>query len=168
VTEDPQRIDLRPSWRVFVSGVVSTILLLVTSIAAGRIAVIATVLLLLGLIIGAFTVFDTPYRTILDSTGVRRCCLGRKHHTQWEHVDIIDRSLALTQARNRDDSGNSSGRRPGGLSVGVRRRKYMLTDVAEADAQYNALAAAVAVWCPDVIFRASPPSRTTDTRRDRP
>ncbi len=171
MTDGPAPIELRPSWRVFVSGGLSTNLLVVVPAAAmlvvGRLAIVALVLVLLGVTIGAFTVFDTPQRTVIDHTGVLRRCPGRIHHIPWSRVDSIGRALALTQARRRDDQGNAGGRRPGGLTANVGKRRYMLTDVAETDAQHEALAAALAIWCPEVLFRAAPPAKSVDTRRDR-
>ena len=162
MTDAPAAVMLTSSWRIYLTGIVSPLIVIgiaaAGTVVAGGLAVVPVILFVLGILIAAVSLLDTPRTTTIDADGIRRKCMLRTHHLAWHDVDAIARGPALTKARGRDANGNASAtRQPGGLTAAAGRRRHLLADVAEDPYEFELLQRGMKTWCPDVFLRANPP-----------
>lgn len=160
---EPAPVTLSSSWRVYMAGIVSPVVLFavatVGTVIADRLAVVPVILYVLGALIAMVSLFDTPRQTVLDAAGIHRRCLLRTHDIEWTTVDAIARAPALSRSRARDQGGNASERRvQGGLTAAVGRRRHLLADTAESSHDFDLLRRSLPTWAPDVFLRATPPN----------
>lgn len=132
---DTGSITLHSSWRgITLSMVGALAVFLVGSIAVGAngFTPIPTVILVLGTVMVCAVVFDYPVASTFGRDDVVRRAMLRTHRIRWDRVD------QLTRARPSLTSGLRQ-LKPGGLTAKVGRRRYLLVDQCESEAEFDEL-----------------------------
>lgn len=162
---EPRSLTLYSSWRGLLGGIITPALLIgfaaVSMVVAGRIAIVAMVVLALGLLFLAVTLADMPRHCRLDADGIHRRCLIRSQHLPWERVKALTRAPGPLLSLSRSRPGRRPGRSPGGLTALVGRRRYLLVDVAESTDEYDEIVHSLQTWQPDIPLLAARPFDNT-------
>jgi len=126
-------ITLHSSWKGVVIGGLGALAVfgvgLSATIASGG-ATISVIILVLGVVFLATTLFDYPVSSRFDADGVERRALLRRHRISWDRVDQLTRTRPGLRARALT---------PGGLAAKIGRRRYLLVDQCESIAEFDAL-----------------------------
>ncbi|MFQ5948627.1 MAG: hypothetical protein ACE5KX_07195 [Acidimicrobiia bacterium] len=124
------------------------------------------VLITLGALIGAVSLFDYPRKTRFTPEGVERICLLRRHRIPWKAISSLERARGSRPRRRRRFLAGDVEREPrlstfGGLvAVSGRRRHYLLVNQCESREEYDKLIAKVGEWSPQTFIRATQPPDT--------
>lgn len=142
----------------------------------------------LGFALFLYGLFSFPHRTTFDAGGLVRHCLLRRHELGWADIRALERvaqPMGRTGAARRQIRDANQARRAGSaprsagwqtpqvrgglVARGHGRRRYLLSDVTEGAAQYDAIArlAEAAVLGPALKARRPPPD-TPPTGQYRP
>ncbi len=144
---------------------------------------INTILLVVGSALTAVVLWDFPLHTVIGPEGVARRCLLRTERIEWSRIRSIARpgkssdfaggrqplgargkkgqpsmpGPDVVTAPGSGSGGKRSSRTKNGLVAEIGKRPFMLADRIESGPEYDALAASLKVWAPNVILRATRP-----------
>ena len=163
-------VTLYSSWRGLAASFISPSILLLVGISSwavtGTLSILAIVLISLGTLIVAVSLFDMPRRTVFDATGVHRACLLRRHDLEWTALTALVRAPGPIVGGVRDEEASRfrRSRGYGGLAAQVGRRRYLLVDQAEAPEEFEAVREIIATHSPATAIRTNAtPAGTTPT-----
>lgn len=154
-----QSVVLHTSWRGRVLYGTAPLVLTgfgLYGVIVGGFQVFNTVLLVIGVLLIAASLFDFPIHTTIGPDGIERRCLGRTDRLGWHQVTTIARpARGGISKRVRDGLGvpNSTG-----LVAEIETRPSMLIDRIESPAEFDAVQRGLATWCPTMVMRASRPA----------
>ncbi len=159
-------------------GTVTALLSPILLVALGAIAMnavgvrpIPLLFVAVGVTTGAISLTTFPRRTIISSDGLTRVCWGRRQHLDWRDVRVVTRAPKNRRhakqdlrARTRGEPVESTAIGASGLlAKGHGRRTWILTDQAESQLEYDAVAAILDL-VPNTSLRARrPPADSTPT-----
>ena len=128
-------ITIHSSWRGIIGSLVGALIILglgLIGLATAGARLIPMGFMLLGTLFLLVALFDYPVATTFDEDGVHRRSILRRHTIEWDRV----RSLTRTRpSMLRGFRGLSAG----GLAAAVGRRRYLLVDQPESEAEYDEL-----------------------------
>jgi hypothetical protein len=130
---DSGGITLHSSWWGIGSGVISSTVLCTLggwAVSSVGFKTVPTVLLIIGVVLGAVVFFDLPIAARFDATGIERRALLRRHRLGWDRVRAVSRGRPAVRIRNRSLD-------PGPLVAVVGRRRYMVIDQTESLEEYQ-------------------------------
>ncbi len=167
-------VVLHSTWLGTVTALISPALL----VALGAIAInavgvrpIPLLFLLIGMITGGISLATFPRRTIVSTDGLTRVCWLRRQHLGWQDVRVITRAPKNRRHAKQDLRARTRGEPSETTAVGTSgllakshgRRSWVLTDQAESQLEYDAVAAIVE-RVPGTSLRARrPPADSTPT-----
>ena len=129
-------ITIHSSWRGIVGSLLGALIILGLGLlglwAAGEIRLIPMLFLIFGTAFLLIALFDYPVATTFDGDGVRRRSMLRSHTIEWDKVRSLTRTRpSIFRTFRRLTSGS--------LAVVVGRRRYLLVDQPESEAEYDEL-----------------------------
>ena len=128
----------------------------------GRWLLLPSLLFFAGLVLATITLFDVPLRTSFGVRGIERHMPLRKQLIPWEQVFVLERvrkwNLGLPRWMALGEDRAPRPATPGGLvALTAGRRRYLLVNQGESQAEYDALRSAVSDWAPDLVVNANRP-----------
>jgi len=132
---EPERsVTFHSSWKGFGSSLIGSVIVLAAGVASAVFggSTGSWILLAVGVVLTAGVFLDYPVAARFDRGGVTRRALLRRHRIEWERVDQLTRARPGIAAAARNLN-------PGGLTVKVGRRRYLLIDQCESRREFDAL-----------------------------
>lgn len=167
-------VVLHSTWVGTVTALLSPALLVaLAAIAIDAVGVRAVplVFLLVGVVTGGVSLLTFPRRSIISTDGVTRVCWGRRQHLTWDDVRVITRAPKNRRHAKQDLRARSRGEPAEPTATGTSgllakshgRRRWLLTDQAESQFEYDEVAA-ILDQVPGTSLRARrPPADSTPT-----
>jgi hypothetical protein len=162
-SEHPPTLVLHSSWTGLAAAVVTPSLLLAFAwvmLAARGPRPLPLVLLAVALVSAVTALASFPRHSRLDADGITLTRLGRRRQLPWSEVRAISRGPGTQAARTRALRDATVEELPvsGGLvAVGAGRRRWLLTDQVESQAQFDTLTDLARQLDPPVPVRAERP-----------
>lgn len=160
-------VVVHTSWRGRLVQAVASIVLVGVGIigfsAAGEFRWVPAAFVTIGVIVFVIQLIDFPLVTVFDEQGIERRCLLRRNRLAWDDVETVARPGRATSrgsaAFRRLTGGDSTPTSSMGLvaEVGEKRRRHLLTDRIESQAEFDELARVMHEWAP-MTMRASRPA----------
>ncbi len=166
-TDGARPVVLHTSWRGRLQQLIAPLILFGVAAAgfarAGEPRPIPVVLSAIGSVLLVIQLLDFPVVSVFGPTGIERRCVLRRVHLPWDDIVAIARPGTIVgggSARVR----SFVGAEPGTVSnqglvaeVGDRRRRHLLADHIEGQAEYDAIERGLREWSPITPLRASRP-----------
>lgn len=153
----PEPVTLHSSWRGIATAFGSPLVVLLLGVLAvleGGPGAFSLAVVGVGLVLGAVSLWDFPLAATLGPRGVVRRCALRRAAVRWERVEALRRAPGPRLRRSV----------PGPLAAAAGRRRWLLVDQAESEAEYDAVVRGLVVWAPGVrVEAARPPADTPPT-----
>lgn len=157
--EPATTVTIYSSWRGIVMAFLSPLFL--TTIGASAVAsvgarLVPTVILVVGVVLLAVSLFDLPLHTTFDADGIHRRCLLRTQTLPWNRVQLVQRARGNLRSYAQL-KGSTNERTPsGGLVAALGTvRRYQLTDRIECRSEYDMLRDVVRALPDDVDVEVS-------------
>lgn len=163
---NPTEVVLHSTLRGLGSAAIAptALLLFGGSALQGGFRVVPALVLAAGVVLAVISLYDMPRSSRFTAAGVTRVCVLREQHLPWEQVLTIERAPASTSDRLRSLQDRDRGTvASGGLvACSQGRKRFLLTDRAESNQEYQRLAALLD-HTPAALLAAPPPDGTPPT-----
>jgi hypothetical protein len=161
-------VVVHSSIRGLVAAVVSPAVLIALggAASAGGLRTVPVAMLTLGIVLAVGVAVDFPRRTRFDETGMTRMCALRVQHLAWEDTVAIERAPAtsIDRVRNLTDRKDDPMISGGLVARGPGKKRWLLTDRVESQAEYDAVAAILRARDGATVLRAvRPPAGAAPT-----
>jgi len=160
VAPQPKILVLHTSWRGRLLSFGSPLLLLAIGavVVSGRAAVVGWFVIAVAVLLVLVGFLDYPLTVRLGPDGIERRCVARRSTLLWADVEAVVRPSVLQPGMLRWFGGNN------GLAAEQGKRRYLLTDSLESEAENDALHTRLAIWDPGItILAPKPPPSSTPT-----
>ena len=149
-----EAVTLHSTWRGLVlsaAGAFAVLALGLLAVVRGGWGAVSTIVVVVGVGLGAVTLLDYPIASTFDSVGVSRRMALRRHQMSWSSIDQLSRTRPGTVQNLRKLA-------HGGLVAARGRRRYLLVDQCESLAEFRRIEA-LAVHDGDPLASAVPQPR---------
>lgn len=133
----------------------------VAAIVSGGPHIVPVLLVVAGVGAAAVALLDLPRRAEFDREGITRVCWLRRQHLPWHRLVAIERTRPTTAsvvANSLDRRDGVPMRVSGGLVArGAKRRRWLLTDQVESQAEHDRIVRLLQSVASPVAMRAARP-----------